>query len=370
MIIYILTFAISCLLTFIAEKYIIKNKKVFVLLSLMAILLPSIIAGVRDFTIGYDVQLYGVNQFQLAVYSDSFGEYRQTLNTDIGYAALNYLVSRFTDNANWFLFWHEFIIVLLVYLFAYGRREKHPMWLTMLAFFTIFYNATFNLLRQSLAIAITIFGMKYAEDRKLLKFILTIIIACMFHMTSIIVLPVYFLFGLEKSKKKIIYKTFLLLLIVFILPNFLGLVEGLVNMGLLSTRFLAYVDVYSQVETDFAYLDSLFRLAIIFVCIITYRSKIQFDSKNATYIYMLIIDFILLQLTLFFENAQRLSFYYGFPALFYMIPQLSVGFKNNKQTRWVIILLTVLLLMIFWYIKYVYFRTSLTYPYTSTILGI
>lgn len=370
MIIYIITFAVSCLFTYIAEKYITKSKKIFVLLSLFAILLPSIIAGVRDITIGYDVGLYGVNYFQLAVNSDSFAEYRAICDTDFGYAALNYIVSRVTDNIHWFLFVIEFIIVVLVYLFAYSHREKHPMWLTMLAFFTIFYSNSLNILRQSLALAIIIFGTRYAENSKFLKYLITTIIATMFHATAIVALPIYFLFKLENLKRKNTYKVFTVLIIVFIMFNFFSIIETLVNMGILSNRFLSYVYVFSENATDFGYIEGTLRLAIIFICLITYKSKIQFDHKNATYIYMLIIDFMLMQLTLISGSAQRLAYYYGYPALLYMIPQLTVGFKNDKSNKWIINSFTIILLLAYWYLQYVYQNFGSTYPYTSIILGI
>lgn len=370
MIIYIFTFIISCLFTYIAEKYIAKSKKVFIFLSLLAILLPCILSGVRDTTIGYDVELYGLSQFQLAVYSNSFAEYRIICDTDIGYAILNYIVSRFTDNIHYFLFVYEFIIVLLVYLFAYSNRKKHPMWFTMLSFFTIFYNISLNILRQSLALAITIFGMQFAQKRKFLKFLITTLFATMFHVTSIIVLPIYFFFMFEDTKREKIYKILTLIAIIILLSNFFLIIETLVGLGILSSKFLNYVYIYSENATDFGLIDGSLRLVILFICWITYKNKVYFDNCNSTYIYILIIDFLLMQLTTISGSAQRLAYYYGFPALFYMIPQLSIGFRQDKINKCIIILFTVLLLFVYWYLKFIYQGFGATYPYTSAIIGI
>lgn len=371
MIIYLFSFGISCLFIFLAQKNFDKNRKILgVLASIIAILIPTILAGLRDISVGYDIKLYGLNQFQLAVNSTSFSNFLNVCDTDFGYALINYIVSRFTDNINIFLFTINFIIVVLIYLSAYHNRNKVPMWMYMFVFYMMIYNITLNILRQSIAVAIIIYSLKYAEEKKLIKFIVGVIIAMLFHSTAIIALPIYFIFMVEGSKRINIYRLIILGILVIFILNFFNIIEGAVNIGLISAKFLSYVDVYSENATDFGYIDGVTRIIFLLICLFTYKEKIKYNERNKTYIFLLIIDFILMQLTSISGSAQRLAYYYGFPTLLIMIPQMSIGFKKRAGNTELVTFCVLSILIAYWYLKFIYQDFGSTYPYTSNILGI
>ena len=85
---------------------------------------------------------------------------------------------------------------------------------------------------------------------------------------------------------------------------------------------------------------------------------------------MLIIDFILMQLTSISGSAQRLAYYYGFPTLLIMIPQMSIGFKKRAGNTELVTFCVLSILIAYWYLKFIYQDFGSTYPYTSNILGI
>ena len=84
--------------------------------SFIAILPPSVLAGIRDFTIGTDINHYVVTNFVQALGYDNFFEFNKYIlqiqsdfvglpnNTESGYNLLVFLVSRFTQDAHWVLF--------------------------------------------------------------------------------------------------------------------------------------------------------------------------------------------------------------------------------------------------------------------------
>lgn len=126
MIIYILMFICSLFFIYIGEQLDVEKnfKKTAVLVGnsvfyvpsiikmttiggiyLLAILLPSFLAGYRDYTIGTDVLVYGNIWFHNAILSNNFWNYMEWANnSSIGvlYATFNYVVSRFTSNVHIF----------------------------------------------------------------------------------------------------------------------------------------------------------------------------------------------------------------------------------------------------------------------------
>ena len=115
--IYIVVFVVSCFLLMLAEKSekqeqkllnltITKEKRriLFVFFSSLGLLIPALLAGLRDPTIGTDVELYGNYWFEYTR-KYSFIPYMEMANQQsIGlvYALLNYAVSFFSDDSKVF----------------------------------------------------------------------------------------------------------------------------------------------------------------------------------------------------------------------------------------------------------------------------
>ena len=74
MYIYIVTFLISCSLLYIGEKYQ-KNKLLSYTFIVLGLLLPCTLAGLRNETIGTDVQVYVRPMFEAAINTDKFIDY-------------------------------------------------------------------------------------------------------------------------------------------------------------------------------------------------------------------------------------------------------------------------------------------------------
>lgn len=104
----------------------------------------------------------------------------------------NFIKLYITKNPHVFLF---ILTIISVLLMLRVQSRYSPMF--ALSVF-IFFGSTeisyvFNGARQFLAIAIMFYSLKYAEQKKLIKYIICCIIACSVHQTSIIVIPAYFL---------------------------------------------------------------------------------------------------------------------------------------------------------------------------------
>ncbi len=369
--IYIVVFVISCFLTYLAQESFKKEKKVIgIFFSFFAILLPAGLAGLRAPIVGTDVKIYGEAYFNLACISDTFAQYRELCATDFSYALVNFIVSRFTTSVNWFFFVLELIILIPIYISAYQHRKEKSMVMFMAVTFLFFFNTSINQLRQSVAIAIIVFAIKYAEDRKLVKYLIAVAIASTFHISALLAIPIYVIFGTKDFKYKRLFEFLLLLGTVIIIANLMNLLEIGINAGILPAKYLYYLDTFAKDTVDFNVLDLLLKLSFVWLGYVVYKGAKKKEKKVESYLLLMIMDLILMQAGIFSMYIDRMALYYGVPAYIHFIPMFNKGFKDDKFNKTIIQLVCIVILATYWFIKNVYLGHSETVPYVSYILGI
>jgi hypothetical protein len=109
---------------------------------------------------------------------------------EIGYVFLNKIVRIFTDNYSVFLVLHAFIIYGLIARSIY-KYSVNPF-VTLFIFYCLMLGYL-GMNRQYIALAACIFSFQFIFNKKIIPFILCIAIAFLFHKSSLMFLPVYFL---------------------------------------------------------------------------------------------------------------------------------------------------------------------------------
>lgn len=168
---YIVIFFFSTLFMYLGEVY--KVRRFFYALS---IILPALLAGLRDLTIGADTGGYPIEIFDIACSSHSLSDCIYEVGFfvfchDVGYISLAYLISAFTKDSFFFFFITNLIVNWGVFFFLYKAKSRFQfsLWLAWLSYLFIFYNRTLNLSRQSIAIAIVLIAITYLWDKKYLN---------------------------------------------------------------------------------------------------------------------------------------------------------------------------------------------------------
>lgn len=82
----------------------------------------------------------------------------------------------------------------------YFREEVSPA-LSIFIYMCTFYLRTYNIFRQSLAVAIVFYSLKYIKQRKFFRFLLCVIFATLFHDSAIVAIILYWLYGVAKKQK-------------------------------------------------------------------------------------------------------------------------------------------------------------------------
>lgn len=121
----------------------------------------AIIAGMRDLTIGTDIQNYGLFNFESALQFKNIFDYvkyiKYTNGVEYGYSVFNYLVSRFTNSINVFFFLLNLLTILFIILGLNVLGDKVNFELSIIIYYLLFWSGSLNVMRQSLAASIVFF---------------------------------------------------------------------------------------------------------------------------------------------------------------------------------------------------------------------
>jgi len=364
--IYFFVFFMSCIFTHMAHKAFDKNKKrLGIILSLIAILIPSVLAGLRDTTVGTDVDYYLTYDLQVASAYSNFIQYYNFIGEELFFALLVFLSNKIFNNINVLMFIIQFIMTSLVYIELYRQKDRFSMWLGMTIYFTFAYPRFLNLIRQGIAVSIVIFSMRYIENRKLSKFLITILVAILFHRTAIFALPLYYLYTLttNKNSNNTAYLMMFYIILIVGVGIYDSILEKLVNIGLLPNKYDVYLNKYMKKIVDFDLFTAIYKGIWILWLIIVFKNIKEIDKNSKFYLNLLLLDLILWEMNYKIANAERLSYYYGLIANMSIFPQIPKTFKKDSRNQTIIYLMIMALCIFYWWWKFIYFHSGEIYPY-------
>ena len=160
-----------------------KSKRKFILLSLLALIIPCLFAAFRGEKVGTDVLQYAKPYYLGALNSSSLQSFLIQGSAETGYEVFMFFVTKIFKNFTAILFFTEALIIGPIYIVSIKNRKNCPMWVTVLVYYMIFYIASFNFMRQSIAAALLLLAYFELVEKKWIKFIILISLAQSFHTT-------------------------------------------------------------------------------------------------------------------------------------------------------------------------------------------
>lgn len=119
-----------------------------------------------------------------------------------GFIILNQIINYFTDNPQWLFFISSAITLVLIYRFT-AKYSVNFAYSVFLYFGLCLIFFSFNTLRQFISIGIALLAFGPLLERRFLRYAFIMIAASMFHLTALIMLPLYFLLSVKITKLKI-----------------------------------------------------------------------------------------------------------------------------------------------------------------------
>ncbi|WP_165174003.1 EpsG family protein [Adlercreutzia sp. ZJ242] len=159
--------------------------------TIIALLIPVILCGMRDASVGTDVAVYAFWMFQSACVS-SFGEFLKNYASEANllFNVLTWLSCHPFGSFALYLGAIETAVIVPFY-FAARRVSKEGLWIAFLAYALFLLPVSLNAMKQMVAASFLFLAATYAFDRDLKRFILWYIVAMLFHQTAAVGLLLY-----------------------------------------------------------------------------------------------------------------------------------------------------------------------------------
>ena len=322
---------------------IIKKRKLSIVLTMIPLLLISV--------------------FRYGVGSDYF-EYERLFNeinaTDTNrYEFLFSLLNRFIYKLG--MPFHGFIVIaalifVILVILAIHRDSPYIALSIFLLFSMSFFFQSLNIVRQMVGCAICLYSIKYIEEKKIIKYVTCMVLAFGFHSTSIIFIPVYFLFKIKLDLKKAIP-----------ILGFIFLIQGRItdivnNYAMGNINYAGYIDNLSGTASSSGYISLTINIMIyVFAYLVLEQNVI----RERGYLNIQLAAVALSMMNGKIPLLNRLRFFYTLPGII-LIP-IAINKIKSRLTR--IIAMVAISVLFFAYCLYIegYMNQSASYPYYTIL---
>lgn len=365
--IYYLVFSVSSLFIWLSTFFENRDRFIRHLFAFIAISTLSILAAVRDTSVGTDTVNYN-NFFYAIETSKNLVSYSTSLSKiygiEYGFSVFNYIIGMFVNNVHIYYFICEFIISLNIYLSISMISRNISTVNTTLGWITyclMFYTLTFNILRQSIALSFILLAVSLLICSKYLCSFLLIVIACLFHKSSIFAFLIYLL-GMDI---KVIHtgwlKKFLGLIYVLVIGFMPVIIQLLNSVGIMGDKYSQYLGTTTQ--TSLLNTIGIRLPMIILLCFAFIKSRGNIN-KNSLFIYIIIIsEFILLPFQSISAAVGRTLLCFGINKVIgYPIIISDLKLKSNIYENIMYIIYIVFLICVF-YEQVILNNNNQVYPF-------
>ena len=303
-----------------------KKNKVFLIISFLQMF---IIMSIRSIEVGADLERY--IPFYERCKDYSWTQIFEPGLKEYGYRIYNKILSLFL-NEQLFLMMTAGITLIGVYYVIKKYSKNYFLSIYIYISFN-FFIFTFSGLRQAIAISLGMLSIKYIDERKFWKFLILILLASTFHMSSLILVPMYFLRNIN-VKPKILPLVAIVYFILFI-----------ARRQIIAFILMFVYDNYALSNTGNGYVYLLL-LMVIVIGITIYKKQFLQEGRLNNFFYNVLLIALLLQL---FASAQgevaRLTMYYSIYMII-AIPNFIKSIKTREQ-RYLLEVIVIIALFIY-----------------------
>lgn len=248
------------------------------------------------------------------------------------------LLGGYTDGG--YYLWVMAFITIFLYFYSIYKYSNNKLFSASLFVLLGIYFSLMNGVRQHAAVAITVFAWQFLFEKKIVRYMLTILIASLFHTSALIMLPVYFVCNIRFNKKLLIIMAIIAVPLSFVMTpliaNFMGLFE----------QYEVYQDSpFVEATNARSILRVLYPLSL-FTIIMALYNKLIADRKIHILTNLALISIFC---TLFFPGVSLMvrTGYYVNIALIFVIPIVckTLNRRSGIIFKWFSILYSIVFLI-------------------------
>lgn len=276
-----------------------------------------LILALRHKSVGCDLPAY-LSRFD-SIRNFSFSQIFNAFEGERGYWTLNKLIGLFTSNKQIFI-----TLMAIITLFPIARlylKQSENALLTISIFLILpNFAMMFSGLRQAIAIALVAASFKYVKEKKLIGFIIIILLAMTFHTSAFIAFILYPLYHINITRNKFLASIpFIVAVFVYNKPVFEFLLEIMGEFG----------EQYEYEKTSAYTMIVLFALFVVFAYIAPQREQMDKNSIGLRNISILCL--ILQIFALANPIAMRMNYYFIIFLPILIPKMINRCSKTNRQ---------------------------------------
>lgn len=336
------------------------NKREHIYYSFLLIIILSLFAGFRFF-VGNDYISY-ITHYNL---SSTIFEFEKKYNSfEYGYELYVSIIKTFFCSSYYLFFSISFFSLLI--LFDVCRRYSIYPFVSVLLFFAYYYfPQVMGQMRQSFAILITCYSFKYLLERKFLKFTLIICVAMCFHYSAFAIIPLYFLYKINYSKKKVIVFLFISFLCHFYSNQILKLILLLIpTSSFITYSLMSYLKQNNGIFFTLGMIEKIFFFMFYLNCY--GNAKMLAINKYSdlfiiTYCWGVVLYMMIIGVS--DTVASRGVMAYNIVHVF-MLPTFITYYKTPLKKLFVVLLI---LLVSVYMVSRIFMHSEVYFPYKSIL---
>lgn len=370
---YLSLFALASTIFFLAQSCEARSRTLFWTLAYAGVFVLAFVAGCRDDAIGTDIHVYARPTFETARWASSFwqGYERREGWVELVYYAINWVAASVSSRFGLALFLQNFIMTAFVMHGMAHYRRSAPLWMTMLAYELLFYNLTFNVMRQGLAMAIVLWSMRYFP-RESRWHLMLCAIGCFFvHKSSVVaysaILGIRWIVSMPVEKQKRLTFAFALAAVSCV-ALFPILLQGITGQIPALRQYAGYAKMAEEnagvLKRDLVF----YAMILLMLWAVVHR---RMAERRIAYVANLLILVYLASLGLGVHSpfAPRIGYYWllaSIPLLFSTVMRCDI----SRRSKFLVVTAILLYLCEDCAKKNFVWGLNETYPYASQFLGI
>ncbi len=243
-------------------------------------------------------------------------ELNSFLNYEKGYVIYNKVLGLISKDPQILLFVTALISLFLIAATFYKLGDNHNILMIIIIYTALpCFLIQFSGLRQSIAISICVFSLRFIEEKRIKTFLSLILIAACFHTTVLFFVASYFAYWLP-IKRKWRMSTLGILVIVFLFRT---------PLFRIAVRVLGKNTVADQ--------NGAINLFLIFVCIYLFCSLFEKNNEKINgYMNIYFIACVCQAFSGVYSSAIRMGYYF-MTALPFLLPQAINNIEDFRQRQ-------------------------------------
>ncbi len=350
---YLLVFFVASILFWYGNR-----SKRHLIFALIAIVMLSMVAAVR-YEVGTDYVAYAnaYNALSGITPADFFNNFGDKYEIGI------YIIAQIAGLSSYSipLFFGIFSFITVLFFFLAARKYELPYpWLLMALYLLIMFPSSLNAVRQLAAISIFFYATTFIFEKKIIKYIVLVLIASIFHKSAALLLPVYFIGKCFTKGTAIRPKTMIMLLVVATLLTVFGAIGIQMILGL---SFLDKYDKYQNLSAASGGLVLTLKIVVLAVVLAFYR-HIKKYTYSSFCIVMALLEVVVLAVSRNSVDIARFSLYFT-PFSLILLAYLPKVLRGGQQLILILVILVYAVAM--FYISFYLLHGSDIFPYNYMI---